>query len=242
MVKSPPRPKGNNVSCLSYDTVLILTAKNPFLIHISWSLIGLLENSCSASRVSPPPRLHLLRCPTNLPQSDLFSFQMPGQEQQGADQDLLLKREAILRSFLAQGHSVSIDFRKDLWYVNNTNPLGNQWLRGWFTYEANKSSFLRFFKHRGYWVLGEGNSRAVTWQQSRGSNSVSGSWRMRVRAILRKMPRCNMPWKAVLSCIWAQWGALLSCGMQFHVGETRSTSWENKDQACSGWRSGNESD
>lgn len=64
---------------------------------------GLLDSSCGELR------LHLLRPGAYLPQGDLFDFQSPGQEQQRANQDLLLEREGILCVFLAQSHPVPIN-------------------------------------------------------------------------------------------------------------------------------------
>lgn len=79
-----------------------------------------------------------------LPQGDLFDFQPPGQEQQRANQDLLLERKGILCVFLAQSHPVPVHFRDDLGYVSEADTLGDQRLAGGFTCKVSKpASFLR---------------------------------------------------------------------------------------------------
>lgn len=61
MGNSQPQPKGNKASLplAAYMVPLfVFTVKNPFLICISWSIIGLLDNICSAEQIlnSPSPK------------------------------------------------------------------------------------------------------------------------------------------------------------------------------------------
>lgn len=133
-------PNNQRDSQLPFTWYLFLLLKVHFWFISAGAWQTLWKISALQSRFSSPPQLHLLRFPTNLPQHDLFHFQLSGQEQQRAHQDLLLKREGIVGSLLAQSHSVTVNFWNDLGYMNKTNPLGNRWLGGWSTYRVNKSS------------------------------------------------------------------------------------------------------